>query len=369
MIERMKASKAGFTLVELIVVIAILGILAGIAVPVYSGYISKAGEASDLQLLSAVNTAFSAACAEIGLDPTGIVGLASLTGDTGAKKIDTLTATGTDVDSDKAARLSDTFFLLYGDNKDATFKKFTSLGYDMVNGVFVDGEGKESAVTFAWGAGRTLTVSADDLAELGKSDFIFDGSNGVEDLLERVDQVVNIAASAKNKDGSSKISGTVNSEDFKNFIKEITGSDSTDGWSDTKLSNALVLYAAKNSSSLSSLANDNMAGQTLLQSYIKALQNFSSSQNVSADELSKAACAYGMMTAFGNWAENKSGSKTNNLITYMQTENGKQALNAYISSMSMITDNLGDPDSVNALLESGFDDTLTAAINSALGIG
>ena len=51
----------GFTLVELIVVIAILAILAGVAVPAYTGYINKAKEAGDLQVVSAINTAIQAA--------------------------------------------------------------------------------------------------------------------------------------------------------------------------------------------------------------------------------------------------------------------------------------------------------------------
>ena len=54
----------GFTLVELIVVIAILAILAGVAIPVYSGYITKAQDTKVITELDAIATAAQAANAK-----------------------------------------------------------------------------------------------------------------------------------------------------------------------------------------------------------------------------------------------------------------------------------------------------------------
>ena len=74
----------GFTLVELIVVIAILGILAAVAVPAYSGYVKKANEAGDTQILSAVNTAIAAAVTENNLTMADAVNYLTVTAEAGS---------------------------------------------------------------------------------------------------------------------------------------------------------------------------------------------------------------------------------------------------------------------------------------------
>lgn len=55
--KMMKRGQEGFTLVELIVVIAILAILGGVAVPAYSGYVEKANKQADISLASEIKHA------------------------------------------------------------------------------------------------------------------------------------------------------------------------------------------------------------------------------------------------------------------------------------------------------------------------
>ena len=79
----------GFTLVELIVVIAILAILAGVAIPAYSGYIEKANQAADIVTCDAIKTAVFAAYAE-----EGDVAPDSITVENGSLQVDGVAITG-----------------------------------------------------------------------------------------------------------------------------------------------------------------------------------------------------------------------------------------------------------------------------------
>jgi type IV pilus assembly protein PilA len=95
----MKSTQKGFTLIELMIVIAIIGILAAIAIPAYQNYTIRAQVTEGLSLADGWKTAVSEFYAQNGLFPSGSSSTGSSTtiavaGVTSGKYVSTITVVG-----------------------------------------------------------------------------------------------------------------------------------------------------------------------------------------------------------------------------------------------------------------------------------
>ena len=389
--------KAGFTLVELIVVIAILGILAGVGTVGYSGYIKKANEAADQQLLGFVNQAFAAACLENGDDINSLTSATlNLTGAAGAKKVDSV--------DDK---YNESFMNYYAGNEDSTFKVFTTIIFDKSKHLFMDAV-SAGYQAFTYGGG-TVYISPEDAQALKDSGFLnYDGLNA-EALLNKVNYVAGFAAELgadvyvemfsdpaylKSAAESFGVDTTGMTEEeiaaaWESKLaelsavkfKELTGKDlaslsdeereSYQAYIDQAdsliLANTAVLYAAQNTSQQST---DILALLTTTDPKATILANMEKNK---ADGLSQAAVAYGMYMAYAySTGETDLIESTDDPVeilkalddegfqNYLKDTDGSGKvyadLDGYLAAMSMINSSTGDSDAVASLLVNGFAD-------------
>ena len=80
-----RQAQAGFTLIELMIVVAIIGILAAVAIPAYSDYTAKAKAANAIASIDSMKTAVAVCAQEAGNALDGC--------DTGSNGIQTFTST------------------------------------------------------------------------------------------------------------------------------------------------------------------------------------------------------------------------------------------------------------------------------------
>lgn len=393
---------AGFTLVELIVVIAIIGILAGIGTVGYGGYVKKANEAADQQLLGAVNTAFAAACVENGTEIYAV----------NDAKLDKDTAVLSDVTIDGAVngKIPTSYEAYLGETNGF---KVIEPKYSNYTHTFVDGRNN---VQYAYGGGA-VTISGKDAANLKNSTFA-DSSKGlgVNGLLDKVNDIASIAEllAGSSEGGEGALWDIWNSEGFLKYAAKAVGlkgkeldDAANNNWSMSNealmtalgakagelgmdvtdpvifkklMGNATILYAAKDTKNI-----DQNKIKELLTSDdgMEQIKNNLNKPETMGTALSQASLVYGMYTAYiynGSGSPADKAEQTKDPMNaldamkndakfkeYINSDQGAKDLNAYLSSMNMINSSVDDPQAVTNLLKNGFaDPDLKALLNKSL---
>lgn len=393
---------AGFTLVELVVVIAIIGILAGVGTVGYGGYVKKANEAADQQLLGEVNTAFAAACVENGTEIYAV-------NDAKLAK-DTAELSDVTIDGAVNGKIPTSYKAYLGETNGF---KVIEPKYSNYKHIFVDGRNN---VQYAYGGGA-VTISGKDAANLKDSTFADSKKGlGVNGLLDKVNDIAKIAEAlaGSSEGGQNALEQIWNSEGFLKYAAKAVGlkgkeldDAAKDGWSMTNealmtalgdkakalgmdvndedvfnklMGNATILYAAKDTKNINQEEMTKLL--TSEKGFDQIKKNLDNSETMGT-ALSQASLVYGMYTAYiysgAGGSNDKEGDTSNpmkaltalntdeNFKNYIKSEQGAKDMKAYLSAMNMINSSVDDEQAVTKLLQNGFaDPDLKALLNNSL---